>query len=194
MPSSLSSLISAAVTLAYFAFYTAYDKGTKKLTWKNIQCLFTQEKGVSWTLVEINKVLSLAGLTLMLLSFLPHLGKALSHELHWTAIVMLWPHSVYSCYKFYGFQWRRFVQEKKYKQVSVVLGLAAQLVLSAGYLSFINYFVFVASAIALSLGHFYTMEMDYKGRIQVRPFAYLPFPLAAIASLYLVRTWIYTLD
>ena len=32
----------------------------------------------------------------------------------------------------------------------------------------------------LGVSHFYTMEIDFKGVLQVRPYAYLPFPLSAV--------------
>ena len=36
------------------------------------------------------------------------------------------------------------------------------------------------------IAHFYTMEIDYKFNLGVRPYAYLPFPLAAIGLGYMV--------
>jgi hypothetical protein len=39
------------------------------------------------------------------------------------------------------------------------------------------------STTVLGMAHFYTMEIDYKYVLQVRPYALLPFPLAA-AVLY----------
>ena len=36
-------------------------------------------------------------------------------------------------------------------------------------------------SVLFGISHFYSMEIDFKFRLQVRPFAYLPFPLAACA-------------
>ena len=36
----------------------------------------------------------------------------------------------------------------------------------------------ILSSTLLGLGHFYSMEIDFKGVLQVRPYAYLPFGLA----------------
>jgi hypothetical protein len=51
--------------------------------------------------VETNKVLSLAGLTLLALAFCPQL-EAMSWDLLWIAQLKLWTHSAYSAFKFYG--------------------------------------------------------------------------------------------
>ena len=40
------------------------------------------------------------------------------------------------------------------------------------------------ASVTLGILHFYLMEIDYKWNLQVRPYAYLPFPLAALAVGY----------
>ena len=40
-------------------------------------------------------------------------------------------------------------------------------------------------AVVFSIGHFWTMEVDFKYKLQVRPYAYLPFPLALLVLYYL---------
>ena len=175
--------ISGAVTASYFVFYTAYDKGTKKLVFANLYHLVSGFRGLDWSLVEINKAISLSGLTTMLISFLPGL-ESQKRELLWISMNMLWIHSVYSMYKWYGFNPKKIWKDKTIKQLSIALGSAGQLALSAGYWGFISEPMLVLTSAALGIGHFWTMEVDYKYVLQVRPYAYLPFPLA-IASLYL---------
>lgn len=87
-------------------------------------------------------------------------------------------------YKWYGFNPSKIWKDKTIKQLSIVLGSAGQLALSAGYWGFISEPMLVLTSAVLGIGHFWTMEIDYKYVLQVRPYAYLPFPLA-IASLYL---------
>ena len=94
---------------------------------------------------------------------------------------MLWVHSVYSLYKFYKFDPRKILSDKWMKQLSVGLGIAGQAALSLGYFGYIDYNALLLSATTLSIAHFWTMEVDYKYKLQVRPYAYLPFPLAGYA-------------
>ncbi len=171
---------SGAVTASYILFYTAYDKTKKTLVPANLLDLVLVRKGTDWTLVELNKAISLAGLTVMLSSFLPQFRQE-RKEMLWISMNMLWVHSVYSLYKFYKFDPRKILSDKWMKKLSVVLGTAGQLVLSLGYFGYIDYNALLVSATTLSIAHFWTMEVDFKYNLQVRPYAYLPFPLAAYA-------------
>jgi hypothetical protein len=172
-----SAAIVANVTLSYFVLYTGYSKVDKSLSLEQMYDFVTVHKrGLNWTLTEANKLISLAGLTTMLLSFLPGF-KRQSRELLWSSMVMLWAHGIYSLGKFYSFSPAKIAEDKPVKQASVGLGLTAQGVLTAGFLNFIPG-VFAATAASLGIAHFWTMEVDYKYRLQVRPFAYLPFVLA----------------
>lgn len=173
-------VISGGVTVAYLAFYTAYDKTEKRLIPSLFLDVFTFKRGSDWTLKEWNKAISLSGMTTMLLSFLPE-AKDMSNDLLWISMNMLWAHSIYSYYKWYSFNPMKVLSDKWIKQVSVLLGSLGQLALAAGYWGEINYKTLLLSATTLSIGHFWTMEVDYKYNLQVRPFAYLPFPLAGWA-------------
>ena len=73
---------------------------------------------------------------------------------------------------------RRIVKEKRIKQISIALGMAGQLALSAGYWGYISNEALVLGSTVLGISHFYTMEIDHKGVLQVRPYAYLPFIMA----------------
>lgn len=177
-------VISGAVSLSYLVFYTGYDKASKSLQAKNLLDLFGR-RGIDWTLVELNKALSLAGLTTFLVSFLPseilEIERGDRKTLLWISMNMLWIHSVYSSYKFYGFSPKRIVSDKLIKRISIALGSLGNLALLAGFYGKISYEALVVAASVLGIGHFWTMEVDYKYVLQVRPFAYLPFPLAALS-------------
>lgn len=175
--------ISGAVTLSYFAFYTAYDKQKKTLVASNLYDLVTLNRGVDWTLVEINKSISLSGLTTMLIAFFPQLKKEKT-QLLWISMNLLWAHSIYSFYKFYGYSLQKVLSDKAIKRLSVLLGFAGQIALSAGYWGYISADALLLSAVGLGISHFWTMEVDYKYILQVRPYAYLPFPLSMAAIYY----------
>jgi hypothetical protein len=61
----------------------------------------------------------------------------------------------------------------------VLLGTAGHLLLSYSFFGEVNEKVLAIGTTAFSVAHFWTMEVDYKYQLQVRPYAYLPFPLAA---------------
>ena len=179
-------VLSGAITASYFAFYTAYDKKTKTLVFSNLSDLITGKRGLDWSLVEANKALSLSGLTTMMVAFLPECNE-MRKDLLWISMVTLWGHSTYSFYKFYNFDIRKVLSDKAMKRASVLLGSAATFSLAAGYFEQFSTAMMAVTTTILSVAHFYTMEIDYKYVLQVRPYAYLPFPLAGIV-LYSVYT------
>jgi hypothetical protein len=132
---------------------------------------------VDWTLVELNKVISLSGLTTLLISFLPFM-ETWKMNLLFVSMSILWVHSSYSMYKFYGYQLKRILAEKQIKQISILLGAAGQFVIAFGYFGYITFSQLIISGLVLSIAHFITMEVDYKYVLQVRPYAYLPLNLA----------------
>lgn len=195
-------VVSAGVTASYIVFYTAYDKSKGSLHLPLLIDFAMVRRGWNWTLVEANKALSLSGITLMLLSLFPLHPDAMGGDtaavegrmqLQWISMNMLWLHSLYSAYKFYGLDPRRVLSDKAMKRLSIALGSAGQLALSALYLrngdnnsaakalQFCSSTALAAATALLAVGHFWTMEVDYKYVLQVRPFAYLPFPLSALA-------------
>lgn len=150
--------IATAVTISYIAFYTAYDKSKKTLVLQNLKDLVTLNRGLDWTLVECNKALSLAGLTTMLMSFLPAFERRAT-PLLFLSMTMLWTHSAYSMYKFYGYKLSNIMKDKQIKQLSIALGVSGQLILSAGYFGYISTSALVYAASVLSIAHFWTMEV-----------------------------------
>lgn len=184
--------ITGLVGLSYFGLYTAYDKGSKKLTMQPIKDFVTGARGWTWTLVEANKALSLTGLTCMMMSFLPAFADQ-SQEMLFQSMSILWAHSIYSFYKFYGNSLTNIIKDLPIKQISISMGVLGQLVLSLGYWGQISETALLSCATLLGVGHFYTYEIDYKWVLQVRPYAYLPFPLALgvfILNAGKVRNWI----
>ena len=181
--------ISGAVSLSYILFYTGYDKSSKSLSLANLNDFFFLKRGVDWTLVEINKALSLSALTTTLISFLPNSAVKLNseekHSLLWISMNLLWIHAVYSSYKFYGFDPKRIWSDKAIKRLSISLGSLGNLALLAGFFGKISQEALIVSGTVFGIAHFWTMEVDYKYKLQVRPFAYLPFPLAAAVLGYL---------
>ena len=148
---------------------------------QNLRDFFFVGRGWNWTLVEANKALSLTGLTTMMLSFIP-VGVlkdvTLRKELLFQSMSMLWLHSVYSMYKYYGLSLKNLMNDKTIKKISIFCGMAGQVALSAGYWGYVSTEALVFCATTFGVTHFYTYELDYKGVLQVRPYAYLPFPLS----------------
>ncbi|GAX84959.1 hypothetical protein CEUSTIGMA_g12380.t1 [Chlamydomonas eustigma] len=136
------------------------------------------KRGARFSLVEFNKALSLVGLTLMLFAFLPQFASQ-NKELLWISMNSLWIHSAYSMYQFYGYSPKKLMSEPKIKQASVVFGQLSHASLIAGFFGFISPAALLWSSTIAGISHFWTMEVDYKYRLQVRPYAYLPFVLAA---------------
>jgi len=114
---------------------------------------------------------------------------------------MLWTHSCYSAYQFYGathipelstfpaiFSDLGSADSKQravgMKKLSIIMGTFGQLALSAGYWGYISMHALCYLGVGLGTVHFYTMEIDYKWVLQVRPYAYLPFALAVAAVLW----------
>mmetsp|Transcript_32955 Transcript_32955/g.46000 ORF Transcript_32955/g.46000 Transcript_32955/m.46000 type:complete len:162 (+) Transcript_32955:183-668(+) len=130
------------------------------------------------------------------------------------AVTFLWMHSLYSLVRYYGTSHiprlstfpKMFSQMFKSakskvvaaKKASIILGTLAQMItvfwILEGKDGFYRYFKLPLSffgsgmlVAALGIGHFYFMEIDYKGRLAVRPFGMLPFILFPI--LLLVATF-----
>eukprot|EP01033_Poteriospumella_lacustris_P010634 gene10634-7566_t len=172
--------LSAGITLSYIAFYTAYDKASKSLNGELLKDFFFVRRGYDWTLKEANKVISLSGLTSLLLAFTPEFHHV-QKDLLYASMGLLWTHSIYSFYSFYDFSLKKVWNDKLLKPLSVALGAAGHLLLSYSFFGKIDDAVLAVSTTALSIAHFWTMEVDYKYKLQVRPFAYLPFPLSIYA-------------
>jgi hypothetical protein len=97
----LPLLISGLTAASYLFLYTAYDKQTKQLSRDLLVTVLTNRKGN--LLVELNKLISLVGITLLCIAaLLPASAHELSMQLLYQAIGLLWIHSAYSLWKYYG--------------------------------------------------------------------------------------------
>jgi len=172
-----SLLTSVLIVASFLLFYTAYDKITKSYRINLLLDVLLGNKGLDFTLVELNKALSLSAMTIMMVSFLP-LFQAVKYNLLWISMNLLWIHSGYSFYKFYQLSLKKLFDDKKIKILSIVFGGLGQMSLSLGFFGMISYSSLVPFATILGIAHFWTMEVDYKYRLQVRPYAYIVFPIA----------------
>ena len=96
------------------------------------------------------------------------------------SLVGLSVHSLYSVVKFYT-PVTKLLRDFWLKKLSVVLGTVAQVLLWTLALGSIT--TSLSSALALlafvlAIAHFWTMEVDFKYRLGVRPFGMAPFFLA----------------
>jgi hypothetical protein len=167
------ALIFTGVGISYLVLYTAYDKKTKRwFVWDNLFDVLLLRRSTDFTLVEINKAISLTGLTSVILGFIPETGSDEHRkELLYYGAGALLTHTAYSIYKFEIYP-PKILSHKGVKRISYSLGTLGQLAL------FMNQ---ATASILLGVSHFWTMEVDFKWKLQVRPYAYLPFPLAAYA-------------
>jgi|AntAceMinimDraft_5_1070358.scaffolds.fasta_scaffold60906_2 hypothetical protein len=81
--------------------------------------------------------------------------------------------------------WNDLKDKKNYmtgvKKISILAGSFAQQAQLYGVFFTSGSSLAFAFAITMGTLHFYSMEIDFKGILQVRPFAFLPFPLALLA-------------
>ena len=155
--------------------------------------------------MEINKIVALAGA----IPFIPTLPGALgigSHdqkmELLHVSTSALWGHSVYSAFKFYdskhipsASKWRvalldLFSTKSKarveaLRVYSLLAGVSGQVLITSvfyGYAALgVSIMTIACAGVFFGLVHFYSMEVDFKGVLQVRPFAYLAVVLPIVA-------------
>lgn len=180
-----NTTFSLGVFLSYIALYTAYDKKSKSL--KPILLvhimLLQGEGGLNHTLKELNKAISLAGLTILLFSFANMEGYD-SSALFRIALITLSIHSIYSFYEFYGFSVDAVLKDKLLKPTSIVLAVLCQSLLYLSYFSeAIPYSILALEATVLGMLHFWMYEVDYKYVLQIRPYAFLPFFVAGYVML-----------
>ena len=94
-------LITTLTTASYLLGYTAFSKSEKKLKPSLLVDVLAVRKSLDHTLVELNKAISLSGLTVLTLAYCPGFDIH-SRDLVWHSMVLLWTHAVYSSFKFYG--------------------------------------------------------------------------------------------
>jgi len=206
--------LSGATTAGYILFYTGYSKKTKSLQLsQNLLDVFLLRKSLGHTLVELNKALSLSGLTTLLISCLPSSVMPLSvddrKDLWNKSLYILLGHTAYSTIKYYGSNhipritdglfsnpisnlMKKETRVKGVKQTSLILGTLSQAALITNKFDYkpeLKYLTMLSAVIG-GTAHFYTMELDYKWVLQVRPYAYLPFPICAVAAAACARSYL----
>eukprot|EP00123_Amoebidium_parasiticum_P019628 comp28285_c0_seq1/m.47193 comp28285_c0_seq1/g.47193 ORF comp28285_c0_seq1/g.47193 comp28285_c0_seq1/m.47193 type:complete len:209 (-) comp28285_c0_seq1:279-905(-) len=194
----MSALLVTGGVFAYYLFlYTAYCKTKKTLDFALLTEVLTVSKGVDHTLVQMNKVISLVGITILALAFLP-MFSSMRYDLLIHASYLLWTHTAYSTYKYWdspnipvfplsGWSIGATLSDLKaepkrwvagMRKVSFWCGFFGQLIILAWNFGLVGTTVGVCVGLMLlSHTHFYTMEVDFKGVLQVRPAAFLPFLL-----------------
>ncbi|KNC72396.1 hypothetical protein SARC_15046 [Sphaeroforma arctica JP610] len=187
------------VTISYLLFYTAYSKTAKTLVLGDLLDVLFVRKSIDHTLVQWNKVISLAGITCLAFSFTPHFNHVCDlDELLWVSIISLQVHAMYSIYKYYGSPnipelltfpqaftqmnaagpKDRLIAKKK---LSIVLGACGNMILAAYQYGLLP-LTPVKGMLVVLLGvmHFYFMEIDFKDQLQVRPWGFLGFVAPAV--------------
>lgn len=181
--------ISSLTFVSYLLFYTMYDKKTKELELSSLTDVLIFQKGIDHTLVEINKAISLSGLSVLCLAFLPIFQKEM-YNLLLSGMIQLCIHTVYSTYKYYGgknlpyLSTFIYIKDQWTKKMSIIFGLMAHIVLLIGFMGYYGLALSSLLAIVLGMLHFYLMEIDYKFILRVRPFALVVFPLSIAALVY----------
>merc|ERR1711871_421868 len=92
--------ITFSVLAAYLVLYTGYSKQNKNLDMSLLVTVLTCSKSVDHTLIELNKAISLAGLTVLAIPFLPITPAAWGHDLVFISMPLLVLHSSYSSFKY----------------------------------------------------------------------------------------------
>mmetsp|Transcript_18417 Transcript_18417/g.58734 ORF Transcript_18417/g.58734 Transcript_18417/m.58734 type:complete len:214 (-) Transcript_18417:137-778(-) len=195
---------------AYLALYTAYDKATKSLGAGGLLDVLLFRKGADHTLVQVNKVISLTGLTTLSVALLPGAAQVVQSpaELLTQSGGLLAAHSLYSLFKYYGSPnipylstfpqiLADFRSEKSKDQVafarrvSLLAGSAALTLVTCFELGTLPLSAMLAKdTLLLGVLHFYMMEIDYKKQLQVRPFGYLAFAAPAMAIVWNGGRWL----
>ena len=106
-------------------------------------------------------------------------------------------HALYSDYQYYGTnkiatisQWLGLDTKPQgagafWKKVALVTGALSLTTLGLYVYEYVNYYQAGNMIVICGIIHFYTMEIDPLFVLHVRPFAYLPFPLGAVALAYI---------
>lgn len=173
--------LSVVVHIFYLCSYTAWDKTNKQLQLSNFLDVVLFRQGLIHTLNELNKILSLTGLTILPLAYF--LDNGYDHL--WLSLWLQVIHAVYSSWKYYGTKVpyisefpaivtdlkaatpkQRLVGIKKASILSASISLA----FLASHFYIPNWDAAVVGIVVLLTGliHFYTMEIDYKLILRVR--------------------------
>ena len=174
-----AAIISLAVNISFYIFYSGYDKGLKKLHMPLLAEIFFVKKSWGHTLDQINKVVALAAMSIVSIAFLPRVSPALRLDLIIWGLGHVLTHSAYSTLRYYGTPnipyitkfhkliWQIAGEPKKrgkaFKKISIILGFISEMALIATYFEYIVVFKTACLLIVgLGVAHFYLMEIDIK--------------------------------
>ena len=201
-----ATLAFAIVLLAYFLFYTGYSKQSKSLSVRSMLDVILISRGINHTVVEINKIVALAGLTCGYSirtapswdhrTAYPSVSAALTSRIYDGTLV---PRGVCTVRSNLRFQ-AHSACINVVPLVSLISFLPNRKLESAALrvYALINWNNWADSYYKLVLGirtgwnrctrrrllwprPLCAMEVDFKGILQVRPFAYLAVALPALA-------------
>eukprot|EP00127_Corallochytrium_limacisporum_P005435 Clim_evm4s205 gene=Clim_evmTU4s205 len=188
------------IIASYLLLYTAYSKSAKTLVMDDLWDVLFVRKSVDHTLVQWNKVISLAGLTGLAFVFTPGFDRICdTASLLTVSSILLQIHAAYSIFKYYGSPnipeiqtfpkafnemnakspKERLVAKRKLSIVLGSIGNAMLLLFELGFLTVTQAAGLAVTAVGVT--HFYFMEVDFKDKLQVRPWGYLAFFAPAVA-------------
>jgi hypothetical protein len=187
--------ITGATVASFFTLYSMYSKSTGKLDPKQLKQIFGFEN-VTFSLKEINKVLALAGLTILGVSCAPKdlLGDASGAVLREHATSLLVSHSLYSTYEFYDLSATKLWVNNK-RRLAIIAGQAALSMVAmetfpalcggktTSELTGQTQTAILSVSLALGSAHFYFMEIKpgpYQGKLAIRPWGYVAAVGAAV--------------
>lgn len=163
---------------------TGYEWVNKEWRLGRIIDVLTFGRGSDFTLVELNKVLSTSSLTILLLSWLPAFsGK--NKELMFLSMVCNAIHTVYSMNKYFGLSIKRILDSRGDMKLSLVAGIAANVCIALGYYGKLQqHHLMLASVFGGTLHYFFMKNAQGGGRLNIKPFAYIPLILFANVVYY----------
>mmetsp|Transcript_55100 Transcript_55100/g.120850 ORF Transcript_55100/g.120850 Transcript_55100/m.120850 type:complete len:213 (+) Transcript_55100:50-688(+) len=196
-----SLAITGATTASYLVLYTGYSKEKKALDPSLLADVLLARRGPKFSIMEFNKLISLVGISTLMLALCPGMEKEQA-DLTIHSIITLSVHSLLSSYLFYGKANIPPVQEfpsmpmdlvskdpkqlgKGLKKLAILAGALCHLTLFKGD-SWFGKCVATYATIDLALLHFTTMEMKHDTSngwsLAVRPYAYLPYALGIVGA------------
>ena len=193
---SMAMFIIVTVFVANFCLYTSYDKSTRRLSLSKLLEVLCFRKGIVHTFKELNKVLALVGLAVLGIAFIPQ--KQCIESQDYLLVFVLYSqiiHSVFSVWCYYGehipklnsWAWavrQLFSSNRKdrlicIKLLSTVFAFVCLILLVLFQLNIIT--ITMTAVCFFGVAHFWTMEVDFKLNLSVRPFGYFPFITVLIA-------------
>jgi hypothetical protein len=182
MPSALAPFRPATlgVVCAYAVLYSSYSKATKRLEPRLLADIVLFRRGWEFTLKEVNKVLALAGLTMLgAPDVMALLAQRSPPGLRHDGMRILMVHGLLSMNLYFD----RLVQPAK--RTAMWTGVLA---LFCGAIAYTEGLVPISPRLALlatvGLGttHFYLMEKNERNKLVIRPFGFLALVVGVLST------------